>query len=501
MRVLLVTGTLAAPIVYDVIKNIRDIQVEVKVLDYPVTALMSTKYIAEKLKKDVSSDKKIDYILVPGLVYGDAKIIEKETGIKAFKGTEEAWDIPKVIEALKSGIELSTIEPADKIIGKVSNVEEKLKEIEEDAKIAFEIGDIKIPITPPPFRIFLEFDHNWDFSYLEKVRRLVDIIVLGFPVGHNDIEELRKKIRILVDSGYVVGIDADSPKALIEGVKSGASVVFNLNELNIDKLEEIKDSAFVVAPFSTENKGEITVKLISEARRRGFKKLIADPILSPPLKGMVKSMFDYAYVREKLSDVPILMGILNVTELLDADSVGINALLTTIAGEIGISNLLIMDKGKTRWSSWEVKQASKMVSIALKENRVPKDLGIDLLILKDKNKIKKENKKADIQIKDKIDPIMDQGYAKVFIADDGIGIEWYGKERVTIKGKDALSLGRALLRRINEVSKEHALYIGYELAKAEIAYQLDKNYIQDKPLFKKIVNDDNSDSVKNREDS
>ncbi|TRM86172.1 dihydropteroate synthase-like protein, partial [Sulfolobus sp. E3] len=361
MRVLLVTGTLAAPIVYDVIKNIRDIQVEVKVLDYPVAALMSTKYIAEKLKKDVSSDKKIDYILVPGLVYGDAKIIEKETGIKAFKGTEEAWDIPKVIEALKSGIELSTIEPADKIIGKVSNVEEKLKEIEEDAKIAFEIGDIKIPITPPPFRIFLEFDHNWDFSYLEKVRRLVDIIVLGFPVGHNDIEELRKKIRILVDSGYVVGIDADSPKALIEGVKSGASVVFNLNELNIDKLEEIKDSAFVVAPFSTENKGEITVKLISEARRRGFKKLIADPILSPPLKGMVKSMFDYAYVREKLSDVPILMGILNVTELLDADSVGINALLTTIAGEIGISNLLIMDKGKTRWSSWEVKQASKMV--------------------------------------------------------------------------------------------------------------------------------------------
>ncbi|TRM87614.1 hypothetical protein DJ521_03340 [Sulfolobus sp. E3] len=137
----------------------------------------------------------------------------------------------------------------------------------------------------------------------------------------------------------------------------------------------------------------------------------------------------------------------------------------------------------------------------MKENRVPKDLGIDLLILKDKNKIKKENKKADIQIKDKIDPIMDQGYAKVFIADDGIGIEWYGKERVTIKGKDALSLGRALLRRINEVSKEHALYIGYELAKAEIAYQLDKNYIQDKPLFKKIVNDDNSDSVKNREDS
>ncbi|WP_338603513.1 dihydropteroate synthase-like protein [Sulfolobus tengchongensis] len=499
MKVLIVTGTLAAPVLSEVIKNIKDVEIKLKVLNYPVASLMSTKFIAENLKQ--SNLRNIDYILLPGLVYGDAKVIEEVTGIKTYKGTEEAWDLPKVIEALKKGTQLSTTEPADKIINQIENTEDKLKAIEKEAKIAFELNGIRIPIRPPPFRVFLEVDSKQNVEEIERVKRNIDVVVLGFPVGHFDLDEVRHKVKELVDKGYVVGIDAESPRELKEGVKTGASIVFNLNEFNIEELEEIKkESAFVVAPFSVENKGEITVKLINKAKDKGYDRLIADPILSPPLKGLVNSIIDYKYVREKLPETPILMGILNVSELIDADSIGVNAVLTAIAGELGIANLLIMEKGKTRGSSWELSQATKMISIALKENRLPKDLGIDLLILKDKRRYR-ENVKADIVVNGNIEPIMDEsGFAKIFVSNDGFGVEWIGKDKIVIKGKDGLSIGRTLIRRVRNISSEHALYIGYELAKAEIAYQLDKNYIQDKPLFKKIRNE-NFDTEHNGKES
>ncbi|MEM3351847.1 MAG: dihydropteroate synthase-like protein [Saccharolobus sp.] len=498
MKVLLVTGTLAAPILTEIVKNINDTKIEIKILNYPVASLMSTKFIAESLKQ-MKIDA--DYILLPGLVYGDAKIVEEVTKIKTYKGTKEAWDLPRVIDALKKGLELSTIEPADILLNKITNndIQGKLKSIEEEAKVAFEIGNIKIPTSPPPFRIFLEVNHKTDINELNRVKNNIDFVVVGFPVGHDDIEEVRNKIKELIDYGYIVGIDAESPRELIEGVKAGAEIVFNLNEVNLEKLEEIKKEAgFVAAPFNVENRGEITVKIAKEAKRRGFDKIIADPILSPPLKGLVNSIIDYKYVKENLPDVPTLMGILNVTELLDADSVGINALLTAIAGELGIPNLLIMEKGKTKWSSLEVREATKMISIALKEKRFPKDLGIDLIILKDKRR-RREKVNANLEIKEHIEPEMDRaGFCKIFVCDDGIGVEWIGKERITIKGKEGLSVGRALVRRIKDISVEHSLYIGYELAKAEIAYQLDKDYIQDQPLFKKIFNE-NSSTQYNRE--
>jgi len=164
---------------------------------------MSTKFIAENLKQ---TKYDVDYILLPGMVYGDAKIVEEVTGVKTFKGTEEAWDLPRVIEALKNGVQLSTTEPADKIIGKMDNIEEKLRKIEEEAKISFEINGVKITNYPPPFRIFLEIDNKQEFEKLERLRRNINVVVLGLPVGHYDLDEVKNKVKQLVDYGHVVGI-------------------------------------------------------------------------------------------------------------------------------------------------------------------------------------------------------------------------------------------------------------------------------------------------------
>jgi dihydropteroate synthase-like protein len=226
--------------------------------------------------------------------------------------------------------------------------------------------------------------------------------------------------------------------------------------------------------------------LVKKAKNLGYDKLIADSVLSPPLEGLVDSLFEYKKVRKLLPDVPLLMGILNVSELIDADSHSINALLTSIAGEIGISNLLVMEKGKTKWSSWETKIATQLVGISMIQRKPPKDVGIDLLILKDKKKVKDEVNIEKAEIAEYSPPDMDPaGFAKVFKLEDKIGVEFYGKKKITIIGNDGLSVGRKLVKEI-DISSQHALYIGYELAKAEIAMNLDKNYIQDVPLFKKL---------------
>ena len=505
MKVLFITGKLAFEGVKEVVKEIN-VDADVISLNYPVAALMTVDYIAEKLKDMKLKD--YDYIILPGLVSGDAKKIEEITKIKTIKGTKDYRDIPLVVDALEKGLSLSSIFPADEIIGKIKeeNIEEEIKRIEKEGNYAFEINGIKIPKFPPPFRIFIELDGSKNEDYLieeaERVREYVDVIVLGFPNGHQNMEEVKNKVKKFVDLGYKVAIDSASTKELIEGARAGADFIFNLNEENLDKLEVIKDKGFVVAPLSTENRAEITYEIYRKAKDKGFEKLILDPVLSPPMFGLVDSIIEYKKLRKSV-DAPLLMGILNVTELIDADSIGINALLTAIAGEIGVSNLLIMDHNKTRWSSYETRVASKMISLAIKKKTFPKDLGLDLLILKDKKRVKREDDQGEaIEVREHIEPKdMDKGFVRVYLGKEKINLEWLGKEKIKIRGKDGLSIGRKLIELVN-VNPEHALYIGYELAKAEIALQLDKNYIQDEPLFKRgyiSLNTDNNRGEKRQD--
>ena len=70
---------------------------------------------------------------------------------------------------------------------------------------------------------------------------------------------------------------------------------------------------------------------------------------------------------------------------MDADSVGVNALLARLSQEVDASILLATEKSdKTKGTVAEEVAAAKMMFLAKKRGSVPKDLGIHLLILKDK---------------------------------------------------------------------------------------------------------------------
>ena len=64
-----------------------------------------------------------------------------------------------------------------------------------------------------------------------------------------------------------------------------------------------------------------------QARGRAF---LADAILDPIPFGLLASLVRYQRLRERFPQAPILMGVGNLTELTEADTSGINAVLLGI---------------------------------------------------------------------------------------------------------------------------------------------------------------------------
>ena len=176
-------------------------------------------------------------------------------------------------------------------------------------------------------------------------------------------------------------------------------------------------------------------------------------------------------------------------------------LLARLSSEVDASILLATEKSdKAKGTVAEEVAAAKMMFLAKKRGSVPKDLGIDLLILKDKRSHEEpydknlERGAKVVDASETAEPaILDSaGMFKISIdrTESVIVAAHYlpsdiNKPLNIIKGKTAESIYAKILE-IGLVSKlDHAAYLGAELAKAEIALSTGKEYVQDSLLFKK----------------
>jgi len=517
LRILIVTGKLAAPIVRKVVKSIKTpYQVEVLELPITVAALATTDLIANYLKKIGVKKEDYDLILIPGASMGSAKIIEEAVGIKAVKGTLQATDIPSIF-SLKDISKLSYDEPADKFLEK-ELLEANKKLLEDLEKSIIEkphiiVGNIIVPATPPPIRVIAEITEAHILTrdtLLKKAEKLIeegaDILSVGFEAGISHVEKVRETIRLLKKEFSVpIVIDSIIPSEIIAGVEAGADMVMSLETNNIEKVAKYVaeipsviiayDSKLPVQPKTAEEKFKLLEKNIGLALQNNVEKIIADPILDPiNSKSAFQSLLAYYIFKRKHPKIPMLMGIGNVVELLDADTVGSNALLVMLAAEIGVSMVLVVEKScKAQGSTFEAAMASRMASLALLKNSPPKDLGVDLLILKDKRKVEipldtegaevveaKESKREY-----EIDPL---GIFRIRVNyDEGVIEALYigRKGKILIKGRSAREIRDEILRRNLISTLSHAFYLGIELSKAEEALIIGKNYIQEKTLFHK----------------
>jgi dihydropteroate synthase-like protein len=141
-----------------------------------------------------------------------------------------------------------------------------------------------------------------------------------------------------------------------------------------------------------------------------------------------------------------------------------------------------------------------MMFLSKKRGSVPKDLGIDLLVLKDKRTHEESYDKA-LEINAEVfmapeiaepSALDTAGAFKINLdrEKDIIIVTHYltsdlNKPANIIKGKTADAI-YAKIFKLGLVSKlDHAAYIGSELEKAQIALQTGKDYVQDSELFRK----------------
>ncbi|MEE9594441.1 MAG: DUF4346 domain-containing protein, partial [Candidatus Hydrothermarchaeales archaeon] len=212
-----------------------------------------------------------------------------------------------------------------------------------------------------------------------------------------------------------------------------------------------------------------------------------DPILMPPNAGLLDSLVAYSeFALQHPHEYPMLMGAGNVTELFDADSVGINALLSSLASECNASLIFTVEASdKTRGSVGELQVAAKMMYLSRIRGSPPKDLGLDLLRFKEK-KLKRPSldevpEAEEIMAEPREDYVEDPlGYFKIFVEPQGIRCVHYhkGGAGVSIIGKNSKEINDTIISMGLISSSDHAFYLGRELQKAESALKYGKSYVQ-----------------------
>lgn len=511
MRILVLTGRLAAQLVRSIaLETSRSlgVEIDVDVLNVPVAALMTVKDVLEHLSKKVSEARGYDVIITPGLLIGDLDIVNRSLGVRCYKGSKYIGDLPIVIEEMiRSGVRLSTSKPADSILelSRRADYSKILEELERRSERAFEVGGVPIPLAPPPFRIIAEVSIEDPVEGVVKEaarmsRGGADIIVLGTHADSDSPELVARAVReVSRHVGKPVGIDSINPREIEAGVGAGAQLVMNISRSYFNIVEKMpRDIAYVLVPEHVEdNTAASRVKALArdleELRSMGVGKVILDPVIPPPNFGALEGLYAVALARRYIPGVPTMVSSANIVEMIDADSIGINALIASIALEAGASTILVTeDSWKTRGSIEEVRRAAIMCSISYARKSPPKDLGIDLLVAKSKEKPVRvfidfeEDVVVDRYIPpsklDKerffvIQPDYDSGYIEVYIFKGGRDRAAY-----RVRGRDPRSVGRVAIKLSGIQDPEHALYLGIELARAYEALKLGKRYEQDEPL-------------------
>jgi dihydropteroate synthase-like protein len=521
LKVLLITGLLAQKAVESHAKE-SSVETEVFALKVPVAALLSPEQIAKAIKKERISD--FDVILVPGLMRGDASVIADAVGTPTFKGPRYAADLPTVLEAL-GHVELSTVTPACDLLREELRQKalRELDAIEKNRDVLLKksgnmlVGGLAVG-KDFPTRVLAEIVDaalmpTGEIQRLAKhfIEMGADLIDVGMVSGESRPLDAKRAVEAVKSVVHVpVSIDTLDQDEIREALAAGADLILSVDAGNVEHVAPLaSDVAAVVIPTNQREgvfptKAEDRIRFLEEimekARRLGMRRLMADLILEP--SNVLESLVAFRDFGVRHPDVPLFVGISNVTELLDADSVGVNALLARLSSEVNASMLLATEKSsKAQGTIREEAIAAKMMFLAKKRGSVPKDLGIDLLVLKDKRKREEaynEILEADAQVTmaDKavepatVDP---QGMFKITVDRNAVSIvvlhfatSEKAKPSNIVKGGTAEAVYAKIVEMSLVTRLDHAAYLGSELAKAEIALKTGKEYIQDSPLFKEL---------------
>jgi dihydropteroate synthase-like protein len=421
--------------------------------------------------------KKYTCVIVSGMCTASFEQVERETGVTIFRGPRHAADLALVLPLLGS-VELSRTIPADDFLAarKAESALRRIEEQERESSPDFLIRGLKIG-GGSRIKVLAEI---MDAHRCEDIRCIVDrfftsgadIVDLGFGFDATP-DDVARVFSHISDIDAPLAVDTQDP-SLIRAALGRADIVLSLQETNIPAVGSEVAKAGAAAVVVPGNR--TLAKNIALAKKAGIRCIIADPLLPPVGSGFTRSLRRF----RKTGGCPLFFGAGNVVELLDADSVGANALLAGIAAETGASVIFTSEHSdKTRGSVREMRRATEMMVLA-GDRPYPKDLGIDLLVLKEKRRRREPPLEYDAvqparRMPDEItyDP---KGNFRIGIEGDQIVAVIHGRAITGFRWQDVLF---TILSHGDVSLLDHAGYLGRELYKAELAIRYGRSFEQD----------------------
>jgi dihydropteroate synthase-like protein len=432
-RILFLTGRYARDRLEKVLQGMAPTAFDWSILNVgvKVAALMTEPILMRRLPRPLNADR----VIVPGRCRADLARLTREFGRLFQRGPDELKDLPEFFGKAGAPVDLSR----------------------------------------HSLRIFAEIVDASQMS-LEAILACAgvlraegaDVIDLGC-LPDTPFPHLEETVRELKGSGLAVSIDSAEPDQLRRGGAAGADYLLSLTERNVAIAEET-GARPVLIPVRHGDLASL-FRAAKEAEKRGLSAIL-DPVLDPIHFGFADSLSRYREVRSRLPEAEMLMGTGNLTELTDADSVGVTALLLGICSELGIGNALTVHvSAHTRRTIQEHDAARRIMCAAAADRSLPRGYGRALLQVHDQKPFPYTSR----EIEENAAQVKDDNF-RIETALDGIHV--YSRAGHFV-GEDAFALFDKLGV---ETDGAHAFYLGAELMKAEIGFRLGKRYAQDEPL-------------------
>jgi len=490
-KILLVTSRKLEEAVKEALEPPEGYQVEVWGLPVDVVALLRPKSLLELIKSEAARRgtdvKSFDYIIVSGMVPGDMRELGEALGVPVYKGTKTLADLKTMISNI-SELEsaLSPVEPLEEALEELRLIE-IAKELDFEYEEVLSVGSLKLPLRAPPSFLAAEVLDNESLEeQLHRASEVADMVIIGSTSTTADPSKIARLVKLAYRYFDTVGIDS----MFVSELKAAdADLYMSLERSKIDHFKNEKEKAFVVTPgdlgrghwpTSAEEKVSSLLTNINEAEKRGIEKLIADPVLSP-FPYALESIVALRETSKKIKK-PLMFGLSNFVELADFDSPGQVGALASLAVEAGASLVMVTEHSDKCRGAWaEAKVSLLMASVAKKRRTHPKDLGLDLLILKEK-KIRRERPEVDgykLEAKDYNFPL-EKTIVRIWV--DGKAVKAYVRPHGALIEGDPYLIGKTLIGEGFVKEPSHALYLGWELHKAHLAAKLGKSYVQEEPL-------------------
>lgn len=432
-HILFLTGRLAEKNLHRVLESMQPAPFThaVHVLSIQVAGLMTSDMILRRLPDTMGAAR----VVIPGRCRGDVGALSAHYGVAFERGPDELKDLPRYFGRQAKPADLSRF----------------------DVRIFAEIVDAPNMSVEAILRQARAYGDDG-----------ADVIDLGC-LPQTEFAHLEEAIAALHEQGHKVSVDSMDDNELLRGGRAGADFLLSLRQETLWIAEEVGSIPVLIPSSAGKLRSLLGAIEIMEKKGRAF---LADPVLDPIHFGFTESIVRYRDLRRKKPDIQIMMGTGNMTELTDADTIGMQAALMGIISELGITNILTTQvsphaAGVVR----ETDAARRMMYAARDSNSLPRGFSDALLALRSLDPFPYSRE----EIADTAAQVKDPSF-RVEISGDGLHV--YNRDGLRT-ATDPFKIFPALAL---DDDGSHAFYMGVELARAQIAWQLGKRYAQDREL-------------------